>query len=250
MTSLCPFWRYFGGKWRAAPRYPKPRYDTIIEPFAGAAGYSLRYPDRQVILVERYHVVAEIWRWLISATPDDVMAIPIVESTDDLPGDVPDGARWLVGFNLNSATTSPCRTLSAGRRKLAALGRRYEGWTAAKRDQVAGQVNAIKHWQVIEGDYWNTPAKVATYFVDPPYEKAGVHYKHSNIDYENVALWCRWWPGQVIVCEAAGATWLPFVPFADIKSFGAAGRKQTSTEVIWTNDAVIPSLVCTTAAPP
>jgi hypothetical protein len=32
---LRPFWRYYGGKWRAAPRYPAPRYDTIIEPFAG-----------------------------------------------------------------------------------------------------------------------------------------------------------------------------------------------------------------------
>ena len=52
MTSLRPFWAYYGGKWRAAPRYPRPMHDTIIEPFAGAAGYSLRYPDRNVVLVE------------------------------------------------------------------------------------------------------------------------------------------------------------------------------------------------------
>jgi hypothetical protein len=36
-VSLRPFWRYYGGKWRAAPRYPRPTHDTIIEPFAGAA---------------------------------------------------------------------------------------------------------------------------------------------------------------------------------------------------------------------
>jgi len=45
MSGLRPFWRYYGGKWRAAPSYPSPRCETIIEPFAGAAGYSLRYPD-------------------------------------------------------------------------------------------------------------------------------------------------------------------------------------------------------------
>jgi len=44
---LRPFWRYYGGKWRAAPRYPAPRHDLIIEPFAGAAGYAMRYPDQK-----------------------------------------------------------------------------------------------------------------------------------------------------------------------------------------------------------
>lgn len=40
--ALKPFWRYYGGKYRAAPRYPVPLHRTIVEPFAGAAGYSLR----------------------------------------------------------------------------------------------------------------------------------------------------------------------------------------------------------------
>ena len=84
-----PFWCYYGGKFRAAPRYPKPAYGTIIEPFAGAAGYALRYPDLEVILVERYAVVAEMWRYLIGTTPEDVRRIPTVEHVDDLPGWVP-----------------------------------------------------------------------------------------------------------------------------------------------------------------
>lgn len=237
MSGLKPFWRYFGGKWRAAPHYPKPRYDTIIEPFAGAAGYALRYPERQVILVERYHVVAEIWRWLIAATPDDVMAVPLVESTDDLPSDTPDGARWLVGFCLNSATTSPCRTLSAGRRKRQAMGRGYDGWGENWRARVASQVNAIKHWKVIEGDYWEAPDVEGTWFVDPPYVRMGKHYRHGSkdIDYDNVAAWCRWWRGQVIVCEAADATWLPFQPWRLIKDMHGA-----HAEGLWTNDAIRP----------
>jgi hypothetical protein len=39
----------------------------MVEPFAGAAGYSLRYPERDVILVERYAVVAEMWRYARNA---------------------------------------------------------------------------------------------------------------------------------------------------------------------------------------
>lgn len=89
--KLRPFWRYYGGKWRAAPRYPQPRYDTIIEPFAGSAGYSLRYPERRVILVEKYTVIAEMWRYLIAVTPAEVLRIPCVEHIDELPDWVPAG---------------------------------------------------------------------------------------------------------------------------------------------------------------
>jgi hypothetical protein len=31
-----PFWRYYGGKYRAAPLYPAPRHKTIVEPLAMA----------------------------------------------------------------------------------------------------------------------------------------------------------------------------------------------------------------------
>jgi len=48
--KLRPFWRYYGGKFRAAPRYPTPTHKTIVEPFAGAAGYSLRVDDLRVHL--------------------------------------------------------------------------------------------------------------------------------------------------------------------------------------------------------
>lgn len=80
-----PFWNYYGGKFRAAPRYPAPQFSTIVEPFAGAAGYSLRYHDRDVILVEKYPVVAEMWRYLIAVSPDEVRRIPEVEHVRELP---------------------------------------------------------------------------------------------------------------------------------------------------------------------
>lgn len=232
--TLKPFWRYYGGKWRAAPRYPKPRHRTIIEPFAGAAGYALRYPDRDVVLVEKYEVIAEMWRYLVAANENEIRRIPEVQHVDDLPSWVPQAARWLVGFRMNSATTAPRKQLSAGGKRLAAMGRRFEGWTSATRDIVASQVGRIKHWRVIEGDYTCAPNVEATWFVDPPYNnRAGSYYVHSEVDYAALGAWCRSRPGQVIACENAGADWLDFRSFAVLKP-GVNGNG--SHEVIWTND--------------
>jgi site-specific DNA-adenine methylase len=233
---LQPFWRYYGGKWRAAPRYPAPRFDTLIEPFAGAAGYALRHYQRRVILIDRYDVIAEIWRFLIRARAEEIMRIPLVESVDDLPAGTPLGARHLVGFAMNAAAARPCRNLSSGRRKLRAAGRNFEGWSEAMRARVARQVGLIRHWQVVEGDCVDiAPDDEATWFIDPPYMLEGTYYKHGStgIDYERLGRWCRAWRGQVIVCETVGATWLPFRPFGDFKSSPMSRKGGRSREAIW-----------------
>jgi hypothetical protein len=217
---LRPFWRYYGGKWRAAPRYPQPIYDTIIEPFAGAAGYSLRHYRRNVILVEKYARVAEIWRYLIGVSSAEILRIPEVEHVDDLPPWVPVGGRDLVGFAMNAAVVAPCKQLSSGRKQLRAAGRVFEGWSKALRARVAEQVNHIRHWRVIEGSYETAPDTEATWFIDPPYQVAGSYYIHGSAEIDFVALgeWCQARRGQAIACENAGATWLPFVPFQTIKA--------------------------------
>ena len=230
--SLKPFWRYYGGKWRAAPRYPAPLYDTIVEPFAGAAGYSLRYPDRKVVLVERYAIVAEIWRYLIGVSAAEVRRIPLVEAVADLPPWVPQGGRYLVGFAMNAAVVSPRATLSSGRKRLRSMGCIFEGWSEAQRERVATQVDRIRHWRIIEGDYSAAPDTTASWFIDPPYNnKAGSYYVHAAIDYRALGGWCLDRSGQVIVCENEGATWLPFKPFA---TFKAGLNGSGSKEVIYT----------------
>lgn len=234
---LRPFWRYYGGKWRAAPRYPVPKYGTIIEPFAGAAGYSLRYADRKVILVEKYAVLAEVWRWLISASEIEVLAIHTVDSIDELPSWVPQGARWLVGLCLGAGQATPRRTLSAGLRRFREQGKGAYGWSAAHRHRVASQVGAIRHWQVIEGDYSSAPTTKATWFVDSPYEVSGEHYRHpaSDLDFASLGNWCRTRPGQVIVCESSSASWLPFRVFQR-PARSAMNRRPSLVEGIWTSD--------------
>jgi hypothetical protein len=234
--TLKPFWRYYGGKYRAAPHYPRPQYETIIEPFAGSAGYSMRYPDRRVILVEKYPVIAGIWRYLIGASAQEIRDIPCVDHVDDLPSWVPQEARWLVGFAMNDAATRPMKTMSAGLKMLRSRGRKFGGWGEGRRDRVASQVDRIKHWRVIEGDYWDAPAIEATWFIDPPYVGMGKYYVHGSdsIDYAALGKWCRGLPGQVLVCENTGADWLPFV---HLGSFRSGPRTKTSSEAIWMKPA-------------
>lgn len=231
--SLRPFWAYYGGKWRAAPRYPAPLHDTIIEPFAGAAGYSLRHHERKVILVEKYTEIAEIWRYLIKASSAEILRIPLVDSVHDLPSWVPIEAYTLIGFNMNNANAHPCRVMSSGLKKLRANGRKLVGWSEERRSLTAAQVNHIRHWKVIEGDYTNAPSVKATWFIDPPYNnRAGSFYVHSTLDYPALSRWCRTRPGQTIVCENEGADWLPLKTFATLKA-GVNGKG--SKEVIYTN---------------
>lgn len=230
--TLKPFWRYYGGKWRAASSYPVPLYNTIVEPFAGAAGYSLRHAERRIVLVEAYPVIAEMWRYLIGVTPGELERIPIVDDVRELPSWVPDGARYLVGFHMNAATVSPCVTLSSGLRKNRLSGEdRNGGWTVATRSRIAHQVSSIRHWTVIDGDYTNAPDIEATWFVDPPYNNAaGRRYVHHEIDYTTLAVWCQNRRGQQIVCENEGARWLAFRPLG---TFKAGPRHNDSKEVIW-----------------
>jgi hypothetical protein len=123
------------------------------------------------------------------------------------------------------------RSLASGRR-LRELGRKFYGWTAEYRERVAAQVEYIKHWKIIEGDYTLAPNIVATWFIDPPYERMGSYYVHGSneIDYSALAAWCLARRGQQIVCEQYGATWLPFRSMGTLKSGPRSGK---SAEAVW-----------------
>lgn len=233
--AMRPFWGYYGSKYRIAPRYPAPRFGHIVEPFAGSAGYALRYPDLDVTLVDAYPVVAGIWRYLIGVSSAEVLRIPLVDSTDDLPAWVPQEARWLVGMTLNGGGADPKKTLSSGRRALRDAGRLTQGWSEKQRADTAHQVGRIRHWKILEGGYEAAPDVIADWFVDPPYNnKAGSYYRRKVADYVLLGEWCRARRGQVMVCENVGADWLPFVPFMDAKA--GPGGSGVSREAIWLNE--------------
>ena len=231
-VKLWPFFCLYGGKWRAAPHYDQPIHDTIIEPFAGSAGYSMRYPARHVRLYDADPLIVGLWQYLIAVSSDEILALPTeVEHVDDLA--VCEEARWLIGFWLNKGMTSPCKTPSKWMRD---GWRPNSQWGPVIRQRIATQVDAIRHWTIEERSYEDVPMETATWFVDPPYNNAaGRRYRHHDIDFRHLGAWCRELPGQAIVCEQTGALWLPFCPFKEIKSTEGSKRTNRSAEVVWTN---------------
>lgn len=213
------------------PGLPPPRYRVIVEPCAGAAGYATRYHARGVVLVEDDPIIAELWRWLIRASEADVLELP-----DEVPETVRDlglapGPAALIGFWLNHGASMPAQTPSAWMRQYP-----DQFWGPKVRARVAAQVGAIKHWTLIEGSYEAAPDMEATWFIDPPYQKAGKYYRRRIKDYGALGGWCRERRGQVIVCEAEGADWMPFEPLGVFKANESRTGGKRSKEVIWTND--------------
>lgn len=231
--SLKPFWCYYGGKFRAAPHYPAPKYNTIIEPFAGAAGYSLRHYQRNIILCEADPLVANLWAYLIRVSAEEIRRIPTgVGHVDEVPG--PQEARHLVGFWFNKGTERPYLTPSRWMRD---NNRPNSFWGEVIRERIATQVDKIRHWKVRYGSYVDLANQQATWFVDPPYDNdAGKRYKHQIEDYTALGAWCRTRQGQTIVCENVGASWLPFTYFKHTKSLEGAHGKARSAEAIWVSN--------------
>lgn len=232
MKTPRPFIPYFGAKWRAAKHYPPPQHNVIVEPFAGGAGYALNYCDRRVLLVDKYPVIVNLWKYLINVKESEFRALPLVTHVDDAHG-VPQEAKHLIGWWLNHATTTPRKSASSRARQ-----RPKAHWGPEVRDALAAQLHMIRHWCVVDGSYAQIPiTSDVTYYVDPPYQDQGRNYIHNSIDFGALASWCRAQHAarsQLIVCEQQGADWLPF---RHLRNFQNAGNRKDgrtySAEMIW-----------------
>jgi hypothetical protein len=216
-----PFFSYIGSKYT---RYGAPRYDTVIEPFCGSAAYSVRHSVKRAVLIDKFPKIVEIWKYLIGATPEQILRLPIdFDRVSNL--DIPDGAKYLIGFWINKGDAEPKDTRSAWARE-------YRNsswcsvWNEAVRDRIASQVNNIKEWDAYCGDFRDAPDIEATWFIDPPYLQQGRRcYNNWQVDYNDLSGFCRDREGQLIVCEGTKAGWMPFLPFAN--SRGTFGKFKT-----------------------
>ena len=228
---LHPFFSYFGSKYRMAKHYPEPVYDVIIEPFAGAAGYSLMYPMKQVVLYDNFEPVVRLWDYLIKAKKEEILSLPLDSNGHEFCKEYPvsdcniaEEAKILIGFWLTESQTSSSRyPLSKSR---------GGNWTERKRNMIANQVESIRHWKVENKSYDKIEFDgKCTWFIDPPYAQAGKRYRNNNINYQHLGEWCKKRDGQSIVCEQSGADWLEFSIFKKVSN--ASNKKYE--EVIWTN---------------
>lgn len=213
---------YYGSKSKIVGCYPHPKHDKIIEPFAGSARYSLEYFEKDVLLVDKYKTIIKVWHYLQEASERDILTLPRLKKGDCVDDyDLPEAAKYFLGFLVARGVESPRRFVSSF----------VEDITPALK-RVASSLFKIKHWEIKLDDYNNIDNQNATWFIDPPYQFGGEYYKESNknIDYRELAGWCKNRKGQIIVCENSKAIWLPFKQMT-VQN----GSKYKTIEVIWSN---------------
>lgn len=247
------FFSYFGGKVGLANNYPAPDKDTIVvEPFAGAAGYSTYHEVDRVYLFDLFPTVVEVWSFLIAAANDPEVRKQFEElpvgpfyKWNPIPTDIPLGAQYLIGFWETQSQTYPSRWQQSPRI--------YENgdprpknrgglWNERTKARILEQLPKIKNWKVFEGSYADSvdilkregvdPAQVI-WHIDPPYQNGGTRYKKSSndIDFEKLGDWVKSLEGRVMVCERDPANWLDFRELIATKN---ASNKKYS-ELVWTN---------------
>ena len=218
---------YYGSKSKIVDYYPPPKHKKIIEPFAGSARYSLKYWQNDVLLVDKYEVVIKVWKYLQNASEQDILKLPKFEVGMELDKlGLSEEERLLLGFFAGRGSLEP-------RNKISPLAKHCFDTTPNFYKNIADNLQKIRHWQIKLGSYDELENIEATWFVDPPYQFGGEHYKKSakQIDFNYLAEWCKTRHGQVIVCENMKAEWLPFKPVVKLQ-----GVSNTNTiEAIWSN---------------
>ena len=211
---------YLGRKKRLAKYYPLPVFDTIIEPFAGSAAYSLHGDNwkKNVIINELMPQTCMVWEYLLSATREDIESLP-----DLVPGDklssyksLSEPEKWIIRWHISPGSRPNRKNETVSR---------FSMWHAGKK-YIAENIHKIKHWTLLKGDYSLIPNQEATWFIDPPYQATQEDYYQSSVEFGALADYCQSRAGQVIVCEQAGASWLPFVPLAEIAICGYYKSKE------------------------
>jgi hypothetical protein len=220
-----PFFTYFGSKHNLAGRYPVPKHDVVVEPFAGSAAYATVHFQKRVILYDVSPVVCGVWEFLIMSSVTDVLRLPTqVIDVSDLK--VCQEAKWLIGFWLKKGNVVPVNVPSP---RMRSRMRPDSHWGWMIRSRIAKNVGKIKHWKVINKSFVDCPDRVATWFIDPPYQRSGVAYPHHDVNYSMLSEWTKRRKGQTIACGQEGDNWLPFQKFANISNV-VNGRSQ---EMVW-----------------
>jgi len=236
-VKIHPLFKWFGSKWQSAKHYPEPRWNTIVEPYAGSAGYALNYCDRNVLIWEDDPNLMQLWLWLIEdATQSNVLDIPVglPVGTDILSLGLSLGQALLLKHWQRTNNAGDCWTISP-------WGDKPGQWTANTRARVAEEVSAVKHWNFLV-DPGFAPDN-STWFIDPPYQ---YNYRYRTglppFSHELLASFVKRLPrqAQIICCEAACPktgvvpSYLPFSPsHRSVTSRRKATQQHHSRELIY-----------------
>lgn len=220
---------YLGRKKKIANLYPDPIYDTIIEPFAGSAAYSL-HGDRwkkNVIINDLSPITFSLWKYLQSATEKDIQSLPDLNYHDKLSdyNYLSEDERWLISFHINPGANQRSNIVT-----------KFNRWGAGKK-YITENLYKIRHWTILNCEYFKLENILATWFIDPPYQRSGKYYMTNTIsNYNELGNWCVSRFGQIVVCEQNGAEWLPFIP---LMSVAIAGKNKTNECIYTLNNGIM-----------
>lgn len=246
---------YYGSKSRIIHHYPPPdlQYPLIIEPFAGAGAYCMRWagltkhigmtwPIGQCWLNDLDPKTYAIWKFLTNPhatycvdgyVPQTIRAGQKVSEL--LPSSVVEeypGLLYLLQAEANQGTQG-ARGVHDQVTKFGEI-----TWPRLKNKLLIWVLPTVKDFKITNLDYRSIPNQPATWFIDPPYNnEAGRRYRTGvGIDYDELAVWCKSRQGQVIVAENAGAKWLPFEELTARAGIKSRYQRSTAHEMLWTND--------------
>ena len=222
---------YFGSKKRIAKYYPIPHNKVIIEPFAGAAGYSVYHEPDKAILFDIDKNIVKCWEFIIMSgrnNGDPIRDLPLIKYGEKVP-DIE--GKELIGFWCRRGSDSPRNTLGSW-----AIKYPNRFWGEYQRDRLANDSKKCANWEIHLSDFSLSDSIYGTWFIDPPYFHAGKHYKHPFSDYEKLAEFSKRQKNQVIVCEEMRNNEMPlWMEFNILAANHLTINKRKAQEVIWTN---------------
>lgn len=206
---------YYGAKNMLARYYPEPKFNLIIEPFAGSAAYTCfhlhKNPNLKTILSDKNDDVATTWDFLLKCSERDI----INYSIPHIGGYAYD---FLIKTCSASNASSKCNKMKYTER----LDRVFQ----IQKRRILKFLPIRDRITFIHCEYQELDNYSGTWFIDPPYqikETNGSIFQNGDgyakdcgtnqINFKELSEYSLERSGQVIVCEKEGADWLPFEKF-------------------------------------
>lgn len=223
---------YYGAKNLLSRYYPEPRYDIIVEPFAGSAAYScyhLYKNDRlSSVICDKDDDVAQAWDFLLKCSERDILNFPTPKIGDY-------AYDFLIKTCAVSNASSKCNKMKYTER----MDRVFQ----IQKRRIIKFLPIRDRIKFIHGNFQSLENTEATWFIDSPYQivnKNGSIFQNgdgyskncsfSSLNFNELSNFCLERKGQLIVCEKEGADWLPFVRFRKNKT----SLNKNYNEVVYT----------------